>query len=393
MGLGRGRLKFLPLIWAMLWRSKTRTWLTFLSIVVAFLLFGLLQSVTGAFEAGVRLAADDQLMVTYRQGLTKLLPTSYLSRIQRIDGVALADGNMWVGGWFRDQKNQIATIAVSHETFPQFDDRILIAEDQLQAFRTTRMGAVAGRELAQKNGWKIGDRIPLNSSPKKDGSTVWEFQLVGLMDLDDRRVGQHVPMMNLYVRFDYYDELTPWPGHVVWYAVRVTDPKRASAVAKAIDREFANSELETRTQTMAEFQRGFLKQFGDVGLIMSSILGAVFFTLLLVAGNTMMQAYRERVPELAVLKTLGFTDRRVAALVLAESLLLCGFAAAIGMVLAAVAIPMIRDAMAQFLAGLTLENLTLAAAAVLALALGMLAALVPAWRSARLSVIEALAVK
>lgn len=393
MGLGRGRLKFLPLIWAMLWRSKTRTWLTFLSIVVAFLLFGLLQSVTGAFEAGVRLAADDQLMVTYRQGLTKLLPTSYLSRIQRIDGVALADGNMWVGGWFRDQKNQIATIAVSHETFPQFDDRILIAEDQLQAFRTTRMGAVAGRELAQKNGWKIGDRIPLNSSPKKDGSTVWEFQLVGLMDLDDRRVGQHVPMMNLYVRFDYYDELTPWPGHVVWYAVRVKDPKRASAVAKAIDREFANSELETRTQTMAEFQRGFLKQFGDVGLIMSSILGAVFFTLLLVAGNTMMQAYRERVPELAVLKTLGFTDRRVAALVLAESLLLCGFAAAIGMVLAAVAIPMIRDAMAQFLAGLTLENLTLAAAAVLALALGMLAALVPAWRSARLSVIEALAVK
>jgi putative ABC transport system permease protein len=393
VGLGRGRLKFLPLIWAMLWRSKTRTWLTFLSIVVAFLLFGLLQSVTGAFEAGVRLAADDQLMVTYRQGLTKLLPTSYLSRIQRIDGVALADGNMWVGGWFRDQKNQIATIAVSHETFPQFDDRILIAEDQLQAFRTTRMGAVAGRELAQKNGWKIGDRIPLNSSPKKDGSTVWEFQLVGLMDLDDRRVGQHVPMMNLYVRFDYYDELTPWPGHVVWYAVRVKDPKRASAVAKAIDREFANSELETRTQTMAEFQRGFLKQFGDVGLIMSSILGAVFFTLLLVAGNTMMQAYRERVPELAVLKTLGFTDRRVAALVLAESLLLCGFAAAIGMVLAAVAIPMIRDAMAQFLAGLTLENLTLAAAAVLALALGMLAALVPAWRSARLSVIEALAVK
>jgi putative ABC transport system permease protein len=255
------------------------------------------------------------------------------------------------------------------------------------------MGAVAGRELAQKNGWKIGDRIPLNSSPKKDGSTVWEFQLVGLMDLDDRRVGQHVPMMNLYVRFDYYDELTPWPGHVVWYAVRVKDPKRASAVAKAIDREFANSELETRTQTMAEFQRGFLKQFGDVGLIMSSILGAVFFTLLLVAGNTMMQAYRERVPELAVLKTLGFTDHRVAALVLAESLLLCGFAAAIGMVLAAVAIPMIRDAMAQFLAGLTLENLTLAAAAVLALALGMLAALVPAWRSARLSVIEALAVK
>ena len=386
-------MKFLPLIWAMRWRSRTRTWLTFLSIVVAFLLFGLLQSVTGAFQAGVRLAADDQLMVTYKQGLTKLLPVAYLGRIERIDGIALVDANMWAGGWYGDPKNQIAAIAVGHETFPRFDDRILIAEDQLKSFRGNRMGAVAGRELAAKNGWKLGDKIPINSQPKKDNSPVWEYELVGLFDLDDRRMGQHVPAMNLYVRFDYYDELTSWPGHVVWFAVRIKDPKRASAISKAIDREFANSELETRTQTMAEFQRGFLKQFGDVGLIMSSILGAVFFTLLLVAGNTMMQAYRERVPELAVLKTLGFTDRRVAGLVLAESLLLCGLAAAVGMALASLAIPPIRLALAQFLAGLTLESLTLAAAAALALALGMLAALVPAWRSARLSVIEALAAK
>jgi len=386
-------MKFLPLIWAMLWRSKMRTWLTFLSIVVAFLLFGLLQSVTGAFKAGVRLAADDQLMVTYKQGLTKLLPLAYRGRIERIDGITLAEPNMWVGGWYGDPKNQIQNIAVAVDTFPGFDDRVLIPADQLAAFRATRMGAIAGRDLALKNGWKIGDRIPINAQPKKDGSTVWDFQLVGIMDLDDKRFGQHIPAMGMYVRFDYYDELSPWPGHVVWFAVRIKDPKQASAISKAIDREFANSEFETRTQTMAAFQAGFLKQFGDVGLIMSSILGAVFFTLLLVAGNTMMQAYRERVPELAVLKTLGFTDRRVALLVLAESLLLCGSAAAIGMLLAAGAIPPIRDAMAQFLAGLTLENLTIAAGAALALALGMLAALVPAWRSARLSVIAALAVK
>jgi putative ABC transport system permease protein len=386
-------MKYFPLVWAQLWRSKARTWLTFLSIVVAFLLFGLLQSIAGAFEAGVRLAADDQLMVTYRQGMTKLLPVAYRSRIERIDGIALVDGNMWLGGWYGDQKNQIPTIAVDAATFPKFDDRIVIAEDQLKAFHEVRMGAVAGRELAAKNGWKVGDHIPLNAQPKKDGSPVWEFQLVGIMDLDDRRMGQHVPAMGMYVRFDYYDELTPWPGHVVWFAVRVKEPKQAGAIAKAIDREFANSELETRTQTMAEFQRGFVKQFGDVGLIMSSILGAVFFTLLLVAGNTMMQAYRERVPELAVLKTLGFTDGRVAMLVVAESLLLCGFAAAVGMGLASLVIPPLRLSMAQFLAGLTLEQATLAAAAVLALALGTLAALVPAWRSARMSVIEALAVR
>lgn len=386
-------MKFLPLIWAMLWRSKTRTWLTFLSIVVAFLLFGLLQSVTGAFQAGIRLSKDDQLMVTYRQGLTRLLPLAYLERIRKVDGVALAEGDMWLGGWYGDQKNQIQTIAVGVETFPGFDDRLLIAPEQLEAFRNTRMGAVAGRELAQKNGWKLGDHIPINASPKKDGSPVWDFTLVGIGDLDDKQVGQHVPLMSMWVRYDYYNELTPYPDHVVWYAVRIKDAKQASAVSKAIDREFANSEFETRTQTMAEFQRGFLKQFGDVGLIMSSILGAVFFTLLLVAGNTMMQAYRERVPELAVLKTLGFTDRRVALLVVGESLLLCGTAAAVGMLLSSVAIPVIRNAMAQFLAGLTLENLTVAFAAVLALSLGVLAALIPAWRSARLSVIEALAVK
>src|SRR6185295_17257725 len=147
---------------------------------------------------------------------------------------------------------------------------------------------------------------------------------------------------------DYYEELTPYPGHVLWYALKIKDPKQAGPISRAIDHEFANSEFETRTQTQAEFQKGLTKQFGDIGLIMTSILGAVFFTLLLVAGNTMMQAFRERVPELAVLKTIGFTDGQVASLVVAESLLLCGFAAAVGMGLAGLAIPPIREAMAQF---------------------------------------------
>jgi len=387
-------MKFFPLVWAMLWRSKARTWLTFLSIVVAFLLFGLLQSVTTAFEAGVRLAADDRLMVTYRSGFNKLLPLAHRGRIQRIDGVEFVDTNMWLGGFYQDPKNQIAAMTADHELCGRMDvRRVRIAPEHCQAFKTHRMGAIAGADLARKNGWKVGDRIPLNAQQRKDGTRLWEFELVGLYELDSKELGQHVPAMNLFVRHDYYDESAAFSGHVLFYSVQIRDPKQASAISRAIDREFANSEFETKTQTEAEFQRGFVKQFGDVGLIMSAILGAVFFTLLLVAGNTMMQAFRERVPELAVLKTIGFTDRRVAALIVVESLLLVGFAAAVGMALAGGVIPAIREAMAQFLAGLSLEDVTVAMAAALALGIGIAVAVVPAWRSARLSVIEALAVK
>lgn len=386
-------MKFFPLVWAMLWRSKARTWLTFLSIVVAFLLFGLLQSIGGAFEAGIRLSADDQLFVLYRQGFTKLLPYAYRSRIAKIDGVELVDAVMFMGGWYQDPKNQMQVLAVDPELFGKIDPRVVIEPDQLAQFRSVRIGAVAGRDLAAKYGWKVGDRIPLKSSPKKDGTQDWEFQLVGLYELDEKAMGQHVVADNLFVRYDYTNEVTPWPDHVVMFMVKVADPKRAGAIGQAIDREFRNSELETRTQTPAEFQRGLLKQFGDIGVIMRSILGAVFFTLVLVAGNTMMQAFRERVPELAVLKTLGFTDRRVAALIVVESLLLCGSAAVVGVALSGAIVPRIRDAVGQFLAAMTLEHVTMALAAALALGLGAAAALVPAWRSARLSVIDALAVK
>jgi putative ABC transport system permease protein len=386
-------VKFLPLMWAMLWRSKLRTWLTFLSIVVAFVLFGLLQSVTGAFEAGVRLSADDQLFIGYRQQFAKLLPLSYRSRIERLDGIEMVDTVMFMGGWYQDPKNQLQILAVDPMLFGTLDPRVSMAPEQLAQFQNVRIGAVAGADLAKKFGWKVGDRLPVKSSPKKDGSQDWEFELVGLYELDDRRMGQHVVADNMFVRFDYYNETTPWPDHVVFFNAKIRDPKQAQAIGRAIDTEFRNAEFQTKTQTPAEFQRGILKQFGDVGVIMRSILGAVFFTLVLVAGNTMMQAFRERVPELAVLKTLGFTDGRVAALVVGESLLLCASAGAVGLGLAAFIVPRIRDAVGQFMAAMTLENVTIALAAVLALGLGAAAALVPAWRSARLSVIEALAVK
>lgn len=386
-------MKFLPLVWAMLWRSKARTWLTFLSIVVAFLLFGLLQSVSQVFELGARLSGDDRLIVTYRQGLTKLLPIAYRGRIEGVDGVLAVSPVMWLGGWYQDPKNQIQTIALDAGNLQVLDPRIVLPEDQARAFAARRTAAVVGRDLANRMGWKVGDRIPINAGhQRKDGGQVWEFDLVGIFELDRAKTGRPVPADGLLFHYENYNEAAVYANLVVWYTVRVHDAKRAAAVARAIDTEFRNSELETRTQSEADFQRGLVKRFGNVGKMMSAILAAVFFTLALVAGNTMMQAFRERVPELAVLKTLGFDNARVAALIAAESLVLCLFAGGVGLAATVLAVRTLAPAFGgdQVMGALYVEPATLGAGFALAFGLGLLSALAPAWRSARLTVVEGL---
>ena len=385
-------MNFAPIVWAMLWRSRARTWLTFLSVVVAFVLFGLLDSVSKSFLLGVRLANDDRLIVTYRQGLTKLLPIAYRGRIAAVDGVIGVQPLMFLPGWYQDPKNPIQTIALPPETL-MLDPRVVVAPEQLQTFLTQRTSVLVGKDLAQQYGWKVGDRIPIHAlQQKKDDSEEWVFDVAGFFELDERQTGgRHVPTLNLVMNFDYYNEGSKFSDHVVWYQVKIRDPKQAGEIGRAIDREFANSEFETRTQSEADFQRGFVKQFGNVGKMMSAILAAVFFTLLLVTGNTMMQAFRERVPEIAVLKTLGFSDGRVAALVAAESVLLCVLAGATGLALSGALVGPLQAAAGQALGGaLELERATVASGIVLALAVGALAALVPVWRSARLTVAEGL---
>jgi putative ABC transport system permease protein len=386
-------VKFLPLVWAMLWRSKARTWLTFLSIVVAFVLFGLLDSVTKTFLLGVRLAGDDRIIVTYRQGLTKLLPIAYRSRIEAVDGVLVAQPLMFLPGWYQDPKNQVQTMAIPPDTL-LMDPRVVVAPEHLQAFITQRAAAIVGKDLAQQHGWKVGDRISIRGlQQRKDGGENWEFDVVGFYELDKRQTGgRHVPTQNMVMSIDYYNEANAFPDRVVWFTVRVRDPKQADAVARAIDQVFRNSEFETRTQPEAEFQRSFVKQFGNVGKMMTGILAAVFFTLLLVAGNSMMQSFRERLGEIAVLKTLGFGNARVASLIAAESLLLAVLAGAVGLALVDLLIPLLRKYIeGQVLAAIDLEAGTVATGLALALAVGAVAALVPVWRSARLTVVEGLA--
>lgn len=387
-------MKFLPLVWAQLWRSKARTWLTFLSIVVAFLLFGVLRSIAGAFDLGVRLSGDDRLMVTYKQGPTKLLPVAYRSRIEAADpeNILVVSPTMFLPGSYQDPKNQLQIIAVDPVTLRATDPRLVISDEHAAAFERTRTGVLVGAATMERYGWKLGDRIPVQSpAQRKDGAQSWEFDLVGTFDLDPVKTGAAVPALGLLMPFEAYNEATAYPNVVVFYVVRVKDPKRAAATAKAIDAVFRNSEMETRTQSEADFQRGFARQFGAVGKMMSAILAAVFFTLLLVAGNTMMQAFRERVPELAVLKTLGFGDGRIAALVTAESLILCGAAGAAGLGLAVLALGFASTLpLGGLEAGLIAEPAMLALGLLVALAVGAAAALIPAWRAARLSVVQGL---
>lgn len=378
-------MKFLPLIWAGLWRKRTRTIFTLLSIVTAFLLFGMLQGVLAAFDKSVAAAAVDRLTVVSKVSFTEPLPLSYLSQLESIPGVAGVAYESWFGSYFREPQNQVFSFPVDPERYFPLVPEIRIPPDQIQAMIRTRTGAIIGSELAKKYGWKIGDRVPLHSViwTKTDGSSDWQFDIVGILTADSPNY-QSLFLLN----HSYFEEARSFgKGKVGWYVVKLEDPNAASQVAQTIDARFANSPDETKTQTEKEFQQSFLKQTADITFIVTAILGAVFFTLLFLTGNTMMQSVRERIPELAVLKTLGYSDTLVLVLVLAESLILCLLAAAIGLGLAAAFFP----AMKAILGEPSLPAKVLVTGAVVATLLALITGLLPALRARRLNIIDALA--
>ena len=385
-------MRFLPLVWAMLWRRPLRTALTFASIAVAFMLFGMLQAFNTLFHMDARLAGVDNLLVVDRFGrLDRGLPYAFRGRIEALEGVQHVTPVVLLP--VNDTTGRNIGIALATDPRTVFSDpRFVTSPEHLRAFQETRTGLIAGRHMAQALGWKVGDRVPVQSTwvPRKDGGQAWEFDVVGIFDFNKDLLGE-VTALRAFVRYDYVNEARARPDVVDVYIVKMADPGWAPTLAKAIDAQFKNSPNPTRTQTEAEQQRTQLSQIGDVGLIVTSILAAVFFTLVVVAANTMMRAFRERIPELAVLKTLGFTDARVAALVAGEALLLCVSAGLAGLGLAWLVLKPLAAAVAAVLPFLRLEWPIVAAGAALALALGVLVALVPAWQSARLSVMAALA--
>jgi putative ABC transport system permease protein len=330
-------VKYLYLVWSNLKRKKLRTILTLLSILVAFMLFGYLGAIRQAFNAGIDVAGLDRLIVRHKVSIIQLLPEAYEARMEQIEGVEHAVHQTWFGGIYQKPSNFFAQMPVKPLEFLEMYPELLLSEEEREAWLSTRTGAVAGRSIAERFGWKIGDRIPINATiwTRKGGEETWEFDLVGIYDGAEKGTDT----TQFLFRHDYFDEARQFgQGQVGWYTVRISDPERAGDIAAAIDAEFANSPAETKAEPEGAFMQGFANQIGDIGFIMMSIIGAVFFTILLVAGNTMAYAVRERTNELAVLKAIGFTDRGVLGLVLGESLALTGLGGGAGLALAWLAV-------------------------------------------------------
>jgi putative ABC transport system permease protein len=379
-------MKYIPLIWAMLWRKKVRTSLTLLSILIAFLLFGMLQGVNSAFKETIARSNVNRLVVTNRISITESLPYAYMQQIEALPGVERVSHESWFGPYYQDPKNFVAAFPVEPEReFPAHPE-YQVPKDQLTALENTRDGAIVGAGLAKKYGWKVGDHIPLHSTiwvKAADGNSDWDFTIVGLYEDPADRSREDAMFFN----YKYFDEARSFAkGTVGWYIVVVKDPSQSAQVAQEIDRHFANSPDETKTQTEKEFQQSFMKQIGDINLIVTYILFAVFFALLFAVGSTVMQAVREQVPELAVLKTLGFTDTRMLVLVLVQSLTLCIVAALLGLGLADLLFPALRNTLGV----VSLPGTVIIEGVLMSALLAVATGIVPAWRAKRLVIVEAL---
>lgn len=314
-----------------LFRKKTRTTLTLLSVMTAFLLFGLLQAVNVLFSAGADFVGATRLVTQARVSFTQPLPLRLLPQIEGVAGVDKVMWQQWFGAVWQENTQLIFFAADPFRLRDVYPEYVMPAE-QWQAFNDTRTGMIVGRALADQYGWKIGDKVPISSNifPQKDGSKAWTFDLVGIYDGKDEQWQRQTNVG--WINFAYFDEANQFgSGRAGTFTLSLEDPDQAEQVARAIDVQFENSPDETKTQTERDFNIGFFKQIGDIGLIVRWILFAVFFTLLLVVGNTMAQSVRERVPELAILKTLGFSDGSVLGFVLAEALLICVIGGLAGM--------------------------------------------------------------
>lgn len=381
-------MKLLSVVLPNFKRHRLRIALTVLSIAAAFLLFAFLSAIRQAFSMGVSVAGADRLVVRHRVSIIQMLPQSYEARIERINGVKNAAHQTWFGGIYQDPRNFFGQMPVVPEEFLEMYPEMILPEDQKKAWLATRTGAIVGRQTAERFKWKIGQRIPLQATiwPTKTGQEFWEFDLVGIYD------GAHkeTDTTSFFFRHDYFDENRRWgEGLVGWYVIRISDPANAESIAKQIDTEFANSPAETKTETEKAFVKAFADQVGNIGAIVTAILTAVFFTLLLVVGNTMAQAVRERTGELGVLKAIGFTDREVLSIVLAESTLLAILGGGVGLLLGWLMVSQ-GDPTNGMLPVFFMPRSDILLGIVLIVLLGLVAGLFPAVQAMRLNTVEAL---
>jgi putative ABC transport system permease protein len=380
-------MKFLPLLWKNLWRKKVRTTFTLLSVFIAFILFGLLMTIRTAFTFGVDIAGIDRLVLIHKVSLIMPLPISYLNRLQNTPGVEIATHNSWFGGVYQDPSNFFAQIVVDPEPFLKIYPEYKLPPDHLKAWLADRQGAIVGVDLAKRFNWKVGDRIPILGTiwQPKGGGQTWEFNIAGIYDGEPG-----VDKTQFFFRYDYLDEnRAGGDGLVGWYVVKIADASQSQAMGATFDAMFANSDAETKTTTEKGFVEGFANQVGDIGTMMIAILVAVLVTILLVAANTMAQSVRERTSEMAVLKTLGFSNASILTLVLGESVFICLLGGSLGLLVAWLVVQ-IGDPTGGMLPIWVLQPQALAAGVVLILAMGVLAGLVPALSAMQLKITDGL---
>jgi putative ABC transport system permease protein len=373
-----------------LFRRKLRAILMIVSILVAFLIFGVLAGVYASFTAGEDSAQADRLVVVNKVNFTQPLPVAYYNRVRAVPGVRQVTHSNWFGGYYQDPKNFLVVIAAEPGTLMDvYASDYELTPAARQAFIRTRTGAIVGEAMARKWGWKVGDRIPVSSNifSQKNGSHTWDFDIVGIFTGKTPQIGTDL----MFFQYDYFDETRSFgKDQVGWIVLQTANPADNDRVAKTIDAMFVNSTAETSTDTEKAFNKAFAAQFGNIALIVILVVGAAFVTILMIVGNTMALSIRERTREIGVLKTLGFSGGRILRLVLGESMLLALLGGLPGLALAAFAMAALRPSVSNLFPGLALTPGIAAEAVVLMLALGFITGIIPALNAMRMKIATAL---
>lgn len=379
------------LIFKNLTRNRMRLFLNSLAILTAFFLFGLLGALQGAFDAGIELSADNRLIVVNKINFTQPLPIAYVNKIRSIEGVKDLSYANWFGAYHQDQRKPLVGFAADPQSYLAVYEELQLSQEERQNWFNDRQGMVVGEALAISKGWKVGDRVPISSNifSKEDGSHVWDMVIRGIFSAEDKQTDTNY----LIFHYKYFIETQTFGSDWVGWLILTTDDSEINAkVAESIDALFANSSAETETSTEKAFNKAFIEQIGSIGLIISSVVFAAFFTILLIVGNAMVLAVRERTRELAVLKTLGFPSIRIFRMVLSESILLAAFGGFLGMLLAYYAISGLSNVsqIRSMLPNLVMTQEIMITAMVYILVLGFVTGFVPALRAMRLNTIDAL---
>jgi putative ABC transport system permease protein len=385
-------MKFLPIVWRNLMRRKFRTFFTVGAIFVAFLLFGVLMAIRAAFSMGVDMAGQERLMVIDKVSIINPLPASYEGRIRQIEGVTDTTHANWFGGYYQDVRNQFATFATDPESWLRIYSREFeLPEDQKKAFIADRTGAIVGIDTAKKYGFKVGQRVPIQGTiyRRPDGGP-WEFTIDGIYDSKIKGADKTNLIFNYQFLRETIPERSGFRDRYNWYVFTIADPDRAPEIAAKIDAMFANSPSETKTNTEKAFVSDWAKQIGDIGKIMMWIVAMAMFTILLVSGNTMAQAIRERTSELAVLKTLGFGDGRILSMVLLESFVIALVGGGLGLLLSYTFITLTGDPTHGLLPAFYFPTPSVIVGIVLVAVLGIASGFLPAWQASRLRIVDAL---